>query len=554
VEAICRAWRTDADAPIFVALIHEIAPRLLEAGGPASWWWSGARSSGPWSPSALGFDAILYARSELEIIREMFAGTSWVERVAELETTWVDDMLRAILVSNERPPEWVPRSHWWWWAFVEEKDGGAPETLATRGNELRGALALGDPTDVVWRIQRLWWSGRDEPAAMVGVLAETAGAVAAPIALWWAKTRARSVGEDDLDHDPFLARTARSYLELARDLYPAAVASLRTDDVDRALREDVSSWTGRSPWWVPTSEYARHWWWGERAAASTRPHAAIPDAASIIRAPAPTTEAWITIRGGRFTVGLTPPEVDRLAFASANAARVRVERDPDPLHGLRELEELEERTGNVEYLRRVVRAAFPPREVEVPEFQIARAPVTNREWALFLAETKLPPPDDWKLPGGDAPERPVVEISWDEARRYAEWAGAALPSEVQWERAARGLEHRLFPWGDAWGDEGGWIDRQPHDEPWPSSAHAELASPDGVLDMVTRRWEWCADVFEPRGADVATLATLFPKLVADGRVRRGGKGPILVASTLARTGTDPSWRAWSTGFRLVRRT
>jgi formylglycine-generating enzyme required for sulfatase activity len=145
-------------------------------------------------------------------------------------------------------------------------------------------------------------------------------------------------------------------------------------------------------------------------------------------------------------------------------------------------------------------------------------------------------------------------VSWDEANRYAERAGATLPSEAQWERAARGAERRLFPWGNAWGDEGAWIDRQPFYAPWPSSAHAELASPDGVLDLVTRRWEWCADAFDAGGADVETLAAIFPALRRDGRVRRGGEGSaqLVVACAVARTGTRPSWRADGTGFRLVR--
>jgi len=261
---------------------------------------------------------------------------------------------------------------------------------------------------------------------------------------------------------------------------------------------------------------------------------------------------WIEIAGGRFALGLTPDEVDRLAFGSARAARERVSRDPDQLHGLREDAELDARNGNPDFLRRLIAAAFPAREVELADFEIARAPVTNREWKRFVAAKKLAPPKGWSVPGGDADERAVIGVSWDEASEYAAWAGAALPSEAQWERAARGPERRLWPWGDAWGEEGAWIDRQPYYDPWPPGSHPEFASADGVHDLVTRRWEWCADPFEAAGADVAALEQLFPALRPDGRVRRGGEHELLVACALARTGARASWRADGTGFRLAR--
>jgi formylglycine-generating enzyme required for sulfatase activity len=194
--------------------------------------------------------------------------------------------------------------------------------------------------------------------------------------------------------------------------------------------------------------------------------------------------------------------------------------------------------------------AFPPQEVELSPFAIARAPVTNGEWKRFLVDAKLPPPDGWRVPGADAGERAVIGVSWDEANQYATWAGAALPTEAQWERATRGAARRLFPWGNAWGVQGAWLDAQPYYDPWPRDAHPELASADGVHDAITRRWEWCADAFS--AGDVTALQALYPALRADGRVRRGGEGASLVACAVARTGTRPSWRADGTGFRLVR--
>ena len=257
---------------------------------------------------------------------------------------------------------------------------------------------------------------------------------------------------------------------------------------------------------------------------------------------------WIAIAGGPFVLGLLPDEVDRLAEASARAARTRSANDPGA--SLADERELEATSGNVEYLRSLLVRAFPPRTVEIAPFTIARSPVTNREWKRFVEGAGIAPPDGWSVPGADADDRAVIGVSWEEANRYAESVGAKLPTEAQWERAARGVERRLFPWGNAWGDLGAWLDAQPYYDPWANGTHAELASADGVHDLVTRRWEWCVDPLE--ATDVSALEALYPALVKGGRVRRGGAGSSIVACALARTGTRASWRADGTGFRLVR--
>jgi formylglycine-generating enzyme required for sulfatase activity len=178
--------------------------------------------------------------------------------------------------------------------------------------------------------------------------------------------------------------------------------------------------------------------------------------------------------------------------------------------------------------------------------------VTNAEWARFLDATGRPKPEGSPLTGPLEPDRPVTNVSWDDAILYAAWAGASLPTEAQWERAARGIERRLFPWGNAWGPEGEWIYRQHYYRPWPSRDHPELASPDEVLDLVTRRWEWCADELVADEAEQRALTTLSRGLHPDGRVCRGGKGELLVACGLSRTAMPPSWSFEGTCFRLAR--
>jgi formylglycine-generating enzyme required for sulfatase activity len=260
------------------------------------------------------------------------------------------------------------------------------------------------------------------------------------------------------------------------------------------------------------------------------------------------TGEWIAIAGGDYVVGLTDTDVVALAAASVVAARRRVDEDPDS--GLDALSELDRTTGNTEYLVRLLCRALPARTVTLAPFLIRRAPVENGEWAEFMRVTGAAPPAGWAT-GSDQPDRPVFGVSWHDATSFAAWANAALPDEEQWERAARGPQRALFPWGNDWGDRGAWLERQPYYDPWPVTEHAELASGDGVLALVTRRWEWTASAFAPYGGDRAALAELYPGHDDGGRVRRGGTGACLVACATARMGSDPSWQADGTGFRLV---
>jgi iron(II)-dependent oxidoreductase len=146
----------------------------------------------------------------------------------------------------------------------------------------------------------------------------------------------------------------------------------------------------------------------------------------------------------------------------------------------------------------------PQRRVEVVEFKIDRFPVTNAQYSEFVQATRQRAPFTWR--GGGLERRanhPVVGIDFRSAAAYAEWARKRLPTEAEWEKAARGADGRMWPWGNEWDrslcnwNEG---DKPIRGTPTtPVDAFPGGASPYGVLDMVGNAMEWCADEWSRMG-------------------------------------------------------
>jgi formylglycine-generating enzyme required for sulfatase activity len=140
--------------------------------------------------------------------------------------------------------------------------------------------------------------------------------------------------------------------------------------------------------------------------------------------------------------------------------------------------------------------------VHVDAFFIDKYPVTNAEYAKFVEATGHPPPPNWEERGGTYPpdraNHPVVFVNWFDAQDYAAWAGKRLLTEAEWEKAARGTDGRVYPWGD-------WFDKVMCNASeagiggtTPVGKYSPFGdSPYKVCDMAGNVWEWTATDWAP---------------------------------------------------------
>jgi len=194
----------------------------------------------------------------------------------------------------------------------------------------------------------------------------------------------------------------------------------------------------------------------------------------------------------------------------------------------------------------------PARIVDLPAFAIERTEVTNAAYAAFIASSGRRLPAFWS--GGAIPAGqnafPVAGVSWADADAYCRWIGGRLPTEAEWEKAARGVDGRLWPWGDEWSAELANTAESAQQRNAGSVAvgsYAGGASPFGALDMAGNVWEWTSDWYTAYDASDSPAQHLF-------RTARGGSWRYTreLARASVRLGLPPDDRHVDVGFRCVR--
>ena len=204
----------------------------------------------------------------------------------------------------------------------------------------------------------------------------------------------------------------------------------------------------------------------------------------------------------------------------------------------------------------------PVHRVWVDQFLLAACQVTNADYGRFLRDTVSLPPPFWSDPALNHPGQPVVGVSWHEAIRYCEWLRATrgrnfrLPTEAEWERAARGgREQASFPWGDqAPQSLPGYADRCAHGwQAGPEPVGGGEANGYGLYNMCDNVHEWCSDWYVPDYYAVSPERNLTGPDTGERRASRGGswRHHIKVSRCAARSSIPPEFQYADYGFRIA---
>jgi formylglycine-generating enzyme required for sulfatase activity len=211
----------------------------------------------------------------------------------------------------------------------------------------------------------------------------------------------------------------------------------------------------------------------------------------------------------------------------------------------------------------------PQHALHLPGYSMSKTLVTNAQYLAFVQATGHARPPHWKAgtPAKGQEQHPVVYVTWHDALDYCRWLAQAtgkpyrLPSEAEWEKAARGIEGHLYPWGDEWQPARCNSDDSGVNATTPVTSYPQGASPFGLLDMAGNVWEWTRSLW---GKDYHGPDYGYPYDAADGRedesapdevmhiIRSGSfHNPPPILRCAARYWLSPQVWQDNVGFRVV---
>jgi iron(II)-dependent oxidoreductase len=193
----------------------------------------------------------------------------------------------------------------------------------------------------------------------------------------------------------------------------------------------------------------------------------------------------------------------------------------------------------------------PQHRVKLPAFWIDQYEATQKDYATFVAATGHRQPRVWSDGYGRRDSHPVIDVSWGDADAYCRWAGKRLPTEAEWEKAARGEDGRIWPWGDEYHKGAAVLQDTARGQTAPVGSRPEDVSPYGVYDMAGNVMEWTASWYEAYPG--STLARLdFGQKY---RVLKGGAWttpPLPFSRAANRHAIAPKWDHPHFGFRCAK--